>query len=191
MIRGEFSVIRTADPDDAPELVRLYDPDSPRAFFLDARREVQLLGLDELREVLGRKEILVTPFYAIENRQGEVRGFCSLKPSPPGTHYSELLCGFHEEDDYSRPIAREALEFLKQLAFVERKLNKIVAQCLENETSFREFLLREGFESDGVQRDVFYTKGRYYNLETLSTYRTTDNDAGQSLPDEAIRPGSK
>ena len=170
MIVHEHSVIRTADPDDAAGLVGLYSPHYPRALFLDHRRDLQAPSLTEVREALRRKEAKMGLFFVVEDKEGCIRGFCSMRNPNPETLFSEILFGFSDMEDYARPIASEVMGFLKHRAFVERRLRKLVAQCLENETAYRELLIREGFESNGVQREVLYTLGRYHDLETLTLY---------------------
>jgi len=171
MITGQYTRIRTADMDDAETLADLYKPDFPRSFLLDLRRELQILAPDSIRELLTHKEIKSGVLYTVEDKGGRIRGICSLKPAVPALFYAEILVAFLDLQDYETPIGEEAMEFLKKRAFVEQKLNKILAQCLENETAYRHLLIQQGFESDGIQRDVLFSQGRYYNLETLACVR--------------------
>jgi len=182
MITGEFAVIRTAEPDDAPHLMRLYSPDYPRSFLLDGRRELQTPNADDLRQLLGRKEVRSGVFHVVEDLEGTVRGCCSLKYPAHDVFYSEILLAFEDLADYSQPIARETMEFIEYTAFVERRLNKIVAQCIENEREYRDLLLRERFEPNGLQRDVLFTMGRYHDLETLSLFRHTYLERATQAP---------
>ncbi|MCP4639973.1 MAG: GNAT family N-acetyltransferase [bacterium] len=183
MIVGEHAVIRTADVDDAPLLWRLYDTRRPRSFLLGPAREILIPSRDELQEILSRKDKLAGTFFVVENREGEIQGCCTLRGAMRGAFYNEVTLSLVHEADYATPLADEVMEFLKHMGFMERKLLKIVSHCLDRETEYRAFLVRHGFESDGVQRDMVYTLGRYYNLESLSLFREDGVDAaGESVP---------
>lgn len=168
---GECVHIRMADPDDAEALVRFYDPTIARSMLLDVRRELQYPTADELRETLRSKEVRAGLLYIIEDDAGALRGCCALKPPAPEVTYSEMLFGLAQDEDYAGPIGDEAMAWLLASAFVKRRLSKVMAQCLETETGYRGLLTRHGFTSDGVQREVVYTGGRYLALETLSVVR--------------------
>ncbi len=167
MITGEYGVIRTAEQDDAVALKRLYDPSQPRSALLDRKRELLVPTLDELRELLNHKESKRGVFYTVEDRCGEVHGFCLLRGAQPEVSYAEFVVMFFEDADYATPLADETFGFLAQRAFVQLKLNKVVAQCLDGEAAYRDFLVCHGFESEGVQRDVLFNQGRWYSLESL------------------------
>jgi len=171
MVTGSFSVVRTGELDDARDLMQLYDPSYPRTFLLDGRRELQPATIDDLREVLSRKEIKSGPFYVIEDLEGIIRGVCSLKTPSQEAGFSEAMFALIQEADYASSLAAEVMAFLKQTAFLEKRLNKILAQCLENETGLMELLLREGFTHNGTQREAVFTLGRYYNIETFTLFR--------------------
>jgi len=171
MITTEHAVIRKAEADDAEAFRRLFDPDVPRSFVLDRRREIHFPTLDELRDVLGKKDAAAGFLYAIEDRDGEVRGFTALRGVSLETGYAEAAIHFSAAADYAEPIADEAADYLLHQAFVVQRLNKVVHHCMETEEALRTFLLRRGFESDGVQREVIYTLGRWLDLETLSLFQ--------------------
>jgi hypothetical protein len=42
---------------------------------------------------------------------------------------------------------------------------------MATERAYREFLVDRAFKSDGVQRDMVYTQGRYFDLESLTLFR--------------------
>lgn len=184
---GDGVYIRMADPDDADALVRFYDPSIGRAMLLDARRELQYPTADELRETLRSKEVRAGLFYVIEDEAGELRGCCALKPPAPELNFSETLFGLADDGDYAGPVGQQAMAWLLDSAFSKRRLMKVMAQCLETEAPYRSLLLRHGFGSDGVQRDVVYTGGRYLGLETLSLSR----DAYFDLPSPPVAAAVK
>ncbi len=172
MITGEFAVIRTAEEDDAAALRQLYDPAHPRPPLLDRKRELLMPTVDELREVLSQKEAKKKGlFYVIENSEGIVRGFCSIRGAHPEVRYAELVLLFFSKNDYRSPVVDEVLEFLFERAYVRMQLNKLVVQCLGQERDYLDFLLHNGFTHEGVQRDVMYVNGRWENLESLSLLR--------------------
>lgn len=171
MIRGEYAVIRVAEPDDANELMRVYDPARPRSSLLDRRREILIPTVDELRELLIQKDKLAGRLYTIEDPKGFVRGSCALRSAQPEMAYAELALILFDDEDYKTPLAKEALDFLLEKAFTERKLNKVLTQCLDSEGAYRDFLVRQGFTSDGVQREVLFTQGRWHDMETFSLFR--------------------
>lgn len=173
MITGEHSVIRLAEPDDAYELKRLYDPRRPFSAMLDRRREIGQPSVDELREGLARPEKRAGALYAIEDKQGVIRGFCSVRGASPELRYAEMVLPLFDDEDYTSSLADEAFQFLYNGAFVEKRLNKVVAHCLECEAAYRGLLVRHGFASNGIQRQVLWTQGRWFDLETLTLFGTS------------------
>jgi len=172
MITAQHCFIRTADPDDALALERFYAPEKPRAAFLDRKRELLVPTFDELRELLSAKEAKAGVFYTVEDRAGTIRGFCSLRGAHPEVSHAEFVVVFADDADYDAPFADDVFEFLTDRAFVQLKLNKVLAQCLDSEAAFRAFLAARGFQSDGVQRDVLFAGGRWRRLESLSLFRS-------------------
>jgi RimJ/RimL family protein N-acetyltransferase len=171
VIFGEHCVIRAAEPDDAPTLKRVYDLPKPRAAILDRRREPYQPTTDELRELLASKDLkLLGEYYAVEDKTGIIRGFCSLRAGRHDVFFGEMLLMFLDEMDLTGPIAAEAFAFLRNKAFAERRLTKIVAHCLDGEEALRTFLVANGFRSDGVSREMLFTRGRWFNNETLSLF---------------------
>ena len=171
MITGLYCAIRTADPNDARALSALYNGAVPRAAYLNRRREILLPTLDDLRETLTQQNRPnPSSLYVVEDLEGLLRGLCALNTGGTETAHGEIFCLFHYEEDYVSPIGRETLAFLCRQGVREKHLNKVVAQCLETETGYRQALADMGFESNGVQREVLYTQGRYFSLETLTLY---------------------
>lgn len=189
MIMGQHAVIRTADVDDAYQLGRLYECPTPRFAMLDQRHEIQRPNLDELREVLAHTDVRAPMFYAVEDKTGQVRGFCNLRGLHTEAYYSEMLIMLFDEQDYTSPLADEVYDFLHKQAFILRKLNKIMAHCLDTEQQYRAFLCRKGFESCGCQREVVYTRGRWHDLEVLALYR--DRTEGENIVGVMPMDGSR
>ncbi|MDQ1257364.1 MAG: hypothetical protein QG656_1968, partial [Candidatus Hydrogenedentes bacterium] len=158
------------EQDDAPALKRLYDPARPRPALLDRKRESIAPTLDEVRELLNLKEAKFGAFYAIEDRRGEVCGFCVLRGAHPEVRYAEFVVMLFGDDDYATPLADDVFAHLLRQAFTQLQLNKVIAQVLDWETAYRQALVRHGFVSDGVQRDVVFAQGRWFHLETLSLF---------------------
>jgi RimJ/RimL family protein N-acetyltransferase len=167
-----------AEADDAFELRRLYDSSKPRSAVLDRRREITYPTVDELREGLARPDKPGGPLYAIEDRTGSIHGFCALRGASPELAYGEIILPLFEEADYETPLADEALGYLCRMAFAEKRLNKVISHCLDDETGYRTLLARRGFESNGIQREVVWAGGRYRDLETLSLFSDKRAPAG-------------
>lgn len=184
MIAGEHTVIRAADIDDAPLLWQLYDRSSPRSFILGPAREVLIPSRDELQELLTRKDLVRGVFFIVEDKTGLLRGCCALRGASQEAFYCEMAATLVEEADYATPLADEVMAFLRNRAFNERKLNKVVGHCLTSEEGYRAYLVRHGFRSDGVQRRMVYTQGRYFDLESLSLF----NDAAGNDEEDAREP---
>jgi len=172
MITGDYAVIRTAEPDDTVALQRFYDPARPRSSLLDARRELIVPTYEELREALNQKDLVRGVFHAVEDKEGRVRGFCSLRGVNPEVSFAQLVMLLLDDADFDAPLAREILDFLLQQAFERVKLNKVIAHGFEDESAFRAFLRRNGFQSDGIQREVVFTLGRWRHLESFSLFRS-------------------
>ncbi|MBN2309182.1 MAG: GNAT family N-acetyltransferase [Candidatus Hydrogenedentes bacterium] len=179
MIVGDHAVIRAADLDDSPLLHRLYDVSKPRSFLLGPSREVLIPTRDELQEVLSRKDLLSGVFFVVEDKQGELRGCCSLRGVTSSAFFSEMAVALVDEADYATPLADEVMDFIRYGGFHERKLRKLMGHCLDREARYREFLVRHGFVSNGVQREMVYALGRYFDLESLSLFRDAADDALQ------------
>lgn len=181
MITTEHCVLRTAEPDDAPDMFRLYDTGKPRGCLLGSKREVIAPTVDELREILRPGEGRPQVFYAVEDRDGVIRGYGGLRTGgPEDNHYGELIVVMHEDDDLATPTALEAWEWLRHRAFRSLLWRKGVANILSCETAQREWLIERGFESCGVQREVVFTGGRWLDAETLVIFnRETYPDMGR------------
>jgi len=169
MITGQHSTIRSAELDDLHSLRALYAPDPPRSLHLDRRRELYIPTSDELRETINRPEVrLGFGLLAIEDREGNVRGFCALRGISQEAGYAEAYLAFIDLDDLATPMAEEVFQYLRRRAFVELRLNKLVAFSLDLETQWRAFLVHHGFTSDGVQREMVYTMGAYHDVESFT-----------------------
>jgi len=171
MIVREYTVIRTAEPDDAGALKLLYDPAAPRCCLLDPRREPIFPNFDELREVMSKTEMGQPFLYAVEDKTGKIRGFCSLRAIGLDARHGEIVMMLHDDADFAGPVASEVLDFLARRAFEQFRLNKIMANALDSERAFVECLLRYGFVSSGTQREAVYTLGRWCGVETLMLHR--------------------
>lgn len=208
MITGDHAVIRSADPDDAVQLQRLYDSEPVRASLLDRKRELTIPTADELRELLGRKENAGGMLLTVEDKTGVIRGFCGLRPAGLDLAYGEIVLLLFDDGDYAVPLASETYEYLRTSAFVEKRFNKVVAHCLvrprttegvrgiplteelDGETAWRVFLLNQGFGCDGRQRDIMYAGGRWHSLESFSLFNgaaISGKGPPASLP--TVQPG--
>jgi len=170
MITGTHAHIRAADSDDAPALLRLHGGPHWRAALLDQKRDPLLPTLDELTETLGRKEAQQGAFYAVEDKAGRVRGYCGLRGMNAESAFAEITILFDEDTLYAAAFADEVFAFVRERAFVRARLHKIMVQCLESEAGLRSFLLRQGFQSNGVQREVFFAGGRYWDIESFCLF---------------------
>ena len=172
MVRGTYTYIRTSDADDAGALKAIYNSEEPKSSLLDQRREVMSPTLDELRQAMGQGEFGRSAFYTVEDLTGVVRGFCSLRGAGPEPLYSDLLIILRDQLDFEGPLAGEVLDFLLTMAFQRLRMNKVIAHCLDSEGAYRAFLLGHGFRSSGVQREVVFSRGRWYNLEAFGLFRS-------------------
>jgi len=171
MITCTHGVIRTAEPDDAWDLVRLYDPRHPRAACLGRNREIIAPGVDEMRESIRPGEGRPQIFYAVEDTEGVIQGYAGIRTGMgEDAHHGELIFYMHDDAGLDTPLAMEAWEWLLGRAFRDMLWRKAVAHVLETEQTQRAWLIARGFESCGVQREVLYTQGRWLDTETLVLY---------------------
>ncbi len=170
MVTGEHAFIRAADPDDAPALHAFYGTPLPCSALLDVRREPVLATSEELRETLDHKDAMRGVFHAVEDKAGRIRGFCGLRGVNNEAAFGEVMFMLLDEADYALPLAREAMEFTARLGFERQRLHKLTAHCLEAESALRAFLMDFGFVSEGVQREVLFTQGKYHNIEVLAFF---------------------
>jgi RimJ/RimL family protein N-acetyltransferase len=170
VITGQHAVVRLADADDAPALHALYNPAAPRAALLDQRREPLWPTIGEIRELLTRKEATRGgSFYAVEDPQGVVHGFCSVRGMNQEAGFGELAFLLHEHA-LTTPLADEVFDFLHRRAFENLRLHKVMVHCLEEEGALRGFLLRHRFEPCGRQREVFFSRGKWHDVHVLSLH---------------------
>lgn len=170
MITGEHTVIRSADPDDAPAMHALYTAPMRRSALLDTRREPIRPTVDELREALASKDAMKGNFFAVEDRTGQILGFCVLRGSSREAGYGEFNLLLHDLALYRAPLADEVFRFAHARAFERMRMRKLIAHGLDSETELALYLLRCGFECNGTQREVFFGDGRWHNLCTYSLF---------------------
>ena len=180
MIVGDHCVVRSIDADDAEAFHRLYLGEHPPSALLDRRREFWVPTLDETRELLGsRQGDVVRGLCVLEDREGMARGFCAMRTHSTDNQFGNFVLMFFDAQDFEGPMADDAVGYLVEVAFSQRLLRKVMGQCFDNEREYRALLLRHGFESDGVQRDVVYSRGRWYSLESFTRF----NPARASIAD--------
>ena len=177
MVVGQHSVIRSAEPDDASALKRVYDSGVIRCSLLDQRRELTMPTLDELREAMATQEMGRGVFHAVEDLDGRVRGFCSVRGANLETRFAEAVAMLIDVEDYRLPLAGEVFAFLAGQAFERLGLNKLVAHCLDSETECRAWLVSHGFSCDGLQREALYASGRWHSVEAYSLFRSASSFA--------------
>lgn len=181
MIVGNHSVIRTAERDDAPIFARLFQPGRPLASLMDQRREYAIPTTDELRELLGGVKSMGGAINAIENTDGEIRGFCSVRSAPGDMPFGQFALMMLDEEDYVQPIVLDIMQYLVTEAFQRRGHHKVMVYRLDYESTLRDLYLAHGFESDGVQREVLFAGGRWFNLETLTLVNPDRDAPGKQL----------
>ena len=162
VIFGEHCCIRAAEPDDAPALKRVYHPGKPRAATLDRRREPILPTTDELRELLGNKDVkLLGEYYAVEDATGEIRGFCCLRAGRQDVFFGEMLLMFIEDADLGTGMAGDlcvpGTRLLWNAAWE--------SSCLDTKRTCVSFLFNRDFKATGWR--AVSMPGRWFD-ETLS-----------------------
>ena len=99
---------------------------------------------------------------------------CEAFASLQGINHEIGGCDMHlltlDPEDIDSPLASEAFQFLRKRAFTQNKLAKISVRCLDTETTLRHFCVNQGFQSEGVQKEVFFSQGRWHDLETLTLF---------------------
>jgi hypothetical protein len=171
MITGRHSVIRTAGREDASALRRYYSLGHPVAALLDQRYEFIMPTEDELAEVLSGPGLgRLGGMNVVEDGAGAVRGFCAIRNTPNEPYMGQLVLILEALNDYGSPLAVETVDYLREEAFARKRLRKLMVYLLDDERELRALVLRHGFESDGVQREVLYSAGRWYGLETLTLF---------------------
>ncbi len=178
MIALEHTLIRTADPDDAEFLLEVYRMERPKAALLDGRREPVLPSRDELAEMLGSKDVSRNQFFAVEDSDGRVRGFCGLRGVSIEAVFCEIMALLIDPADHAGPVGRETVQFLLDRAFGRMHLDKVLGTCLDTEPELRALLADSGFVSGGVQRQVLYSGGAWHDIETMARSRTAPGREG-------------
>jgi RimJ/RimL family protein N-acetyltransferase len=176
MITCDHIVIRSAEFDDAEALWGFYKPGKPRTFQLGPNLELRIPTIDELKGLLDDPDRKLGEFYVIEDLEGLVIGCAVMRSATGNSPYAEALFAFFDESLYSSPAADETFEFIRKQAFTIKKRRKLIAHCLETEPAYREFLARHGYTSNGIQRELVYAGGRYYDLESLSLFPESSDE---------------
>ncbi|NLN94520.1 MAG: GNAT family N-acetyltransferase [Candidatus Hydrogenedens sp.] len=164
---SSHTTIRYCEPDDTAFVRALYYDGIPRASLLDGRRERMLPRRAEILEILQKSEAARAMLFSIEDETGSLCGWGGLRGLNPDARFAELFLIFAHEDHYASPYAAEALEYLLKRAFYQTRLTRLLASCLHTETAWRACLVRKGFVSCGIQRDVLFAGGCWRDLETL------------------------
>ncbi len=170
--------VRLADPDDAGRLVFYYR--SPRLYsaLLDQRREPVMATRDELADMLSGKDRTLGQLFALVRDTGAIMGFGGIRGSSLENLAGEIFLLLPDAPDYLTTAARLMLRFLLKRAFTRARLNKVLAVGLVDEEDTWLTLARStGFQSCGIQRQVLYARGRWFDLETLTLKRENWSDA--------------
>lgn len=175
MIKKNHAIVRSADRFDASRLLGFYLHKPAFACLLDTKREPLMPNLSELEELLQHKDTAQS-FYAVENKEGDVRGFLVLKGINPEVLFGEIMLLFEEEVyDNEEALIDEALEFVETRAFQQLHLRKLMTTCLDDETHLRQFLLSHSYQCEGCMREVLFTCGKWHNLETWAKFNFIAN----------------
>ncbi len=178
MITGTHTVIRTAEKDDAPRLLEAYRGAVLRATLLDQRREPVQPTRDELGEMLAAKEASRGLFYAVEDPEGRVLGFCGLRGVNQEAQFAEAMLLFTDTAAEAGPAGDETAAFLLDQARGRLHLAKMMTTALDSETGLAELLARNGFVCEGAQRQAVYSGGRWHDLQTWT--RFLDGSGGEN-----------
>ena len=171
MITGQHSCIRTTELDDVAALQRLYALPLPPATLMDRKREPVRLTRVELAELVRREDASAPTLYTVEDAAGAIAGFCMFRASGQDLAAAQAAWLFFDEAAYASPLADEAFLHFAHEAFVRKRLNKVTVYCADYEEAMRRFVTAKGFQSDGVQREVFCGGGRWHDVECLSLFR--------------------
>ena len=117
MIVGQHTVIRSAEADDVHFLMQVYEANPLRSSLLDARRELIIPTLDELREAMGRADSGRGTMNVVEDMEGRARGFCSVRGPNMEYRFAEAVVMLIDEADYALPFTSEIADFLESQAF--------------------------------------------------------------------------
>ena len=171
MVAGEHTVIRTAERDDARFLRGAYLGDVLRASLLDPRKEPVQPTRDELEELLGSRETARGLFYAVEDRQGNVAGFCGLRGVNHEAMFAEVFFLFLSPEMEAGAGGDEAVRFVLGQAFDRLHLAKVTILALDSETGLGALLARSGFVCEGAQRQAVYARGGWRDVQTWTCFR--------------------
>lgn len=173
MITTEHCIIRTAETDDAATLCAAFDPDHPLAFFVGGGRELNRPSVDEIcAAILESQKRVNENLYVFEDTMGVIRAFGAVRSSGREEAFGEFSYAPVDRGDYSGALVDVAYDFIFRLGFERLHLNKLMAHCiLPCEVGLRQSLADHGFVSTGIQRQVVYTQGKYYDLEALQIFR--------------------
>ncbi|HOQ89670.1 MAG TPA: GNAT family N-acetyltransferase [Candidatus Hydrogenedentes bacterium] len=175
--------VRAADPDDAGRLIFYYRSSRMYSALLDQRREPVMATRDELAEMLAGKDRLGGQLFALMDCSGSVIGFGGLRGASLENLTGEVFLLLRDDSDYAASSARGMLAFLLDRAFGRMHLNKVLAVGLvEEEEGWRTLLRETGFHSCGVQRQIVYARGRWFDLETFTLKQETWLNAVQHGP---------
>jgi len=182
MIVGQHTVIRTAERDDARFLRAAYLGSALRASLLDVRKEPVQPTREELEELLGSKETARGLFYAVEDLEGRVCGFCGLRGVNQESLFAEVFFLFLSPEMEAGAGGEEAVQFVLGQAFNRLHLAKVTILVLDGETGLGALLARAGFACEGAQRQAVHARGVWHDVQTWTCFREAaeapDNHTG-------------
>jgi RimJ/RimL family protein N-acetyltransferase len=176
VISSPHGFIRATEEDDSPFFFQLYDAAAPRFALLDQRREPLLPTMLEIRETLGSKEAGRSQSFTMEHPNGDVAGFMVLRGLNQESGYCELTPLLLNDADHDAPLTAWALGFILDRAFNIMRLRKLSAHTLCREAALRAFLDRHAFACDGVQREMVFSQGQWFDVISHSRTPTPETN---------------
>lgn len=169
MIRGEKIGLRAVERRDLPKLMEWRNREDFRCYFREYReigQENQAAWFE--KTVVGDKNTIM--FSIVDLDSDELLGCCGLCYINWVQRFADLSLYIGRNGAYidDEGYAGESCKLLFDYAFGELGLHKVWTEIYEFDDFKNELYLSLGFEQDGLLRENYFHKGRWYDSRVLS-----------------------
>jgi [ribosomal protein S5]-alanine N-acetyltransferase len=170
VLATERLILREIISEDAPEVFEIFsDPKVMLYYDIEALTEPKQ-ALEVIARFTDRHHKKLGIRWGITLKQsGKVLGTCGLIWKP---HNHSAVLGYDLAAEFwGKGIMTEALKPVLTHAF-DHEVNRVEAMTHSPNTASQKVLTRLGFQAEGILRDYFYFKGKFFDLKCFSLLRT-------------------
>jgi hypothetical protein len=174
MLEGHKVSVRAIEDFDLKTFFQWSRQSKERSFFLDEKNDVTVISYIQLeKEYREKKSLAMIPPLpmVIEKSDGPVLGFLRMAVNVGENMNSFLSIAFLEKEHFFSAEGQEAGVLILDYLFKKKNLYRVWTKVIEEESDCLDYLLRLGFQLEGIQRRQVYLRGRYLDLCELGLLR--------------------